>query len=302
MRTYLRKLLVLLAGLVAAVPGTSYAAPCRPPCNNTEAVVRPTSIKPAEDFRILGGTYGDATTLNVAGNGARTIELSNFQNGFQIGGQTYFSLYASENGAVSCGAPIPTGFSAAGAPAFQPVASLTELGVPVIAPFYADLRSGAASTAGGIGNVVYQYGRADPYADGGTFEAGDLLPALRITWYGVGAVDTRDAPVFAELILASNGADLNSFSFRYGTEGAPGQAGLGSVAGFAFGDQSFQFTGPYGDGSPTYFQLEDGRVDNLATGAAPEPATWALLILGFGLAGVALRSARPRPAHSARPI
>ncbi len=36
------------------------------------------------------------------------------------------------------------------------------------------------------------------------------------------------------------------------------------------------------------------EVDNIALGAVPEPATWAMMILGFGLVGAAMRSRRLR--------
>lgn len=39
-----------------------------------------------------------------------------------------------------------------------------------------------------------------------------------------------------------------------------------------------------------------GRVVNFSAGALPEPATWLMMIVGFGLAGVALRRRRPAAA------
>jgi hypothetical protein len=46
-------------------------------------------------------------------------------------------------------------------------------------------------------------------------------------------------------------------------------------------------------------QIEGGAYDAFAAdvaAGAPEPASWAMMILGFGAAGVAVRSRRPRPA------
>ncbi|GAO38165.1 hypothetical protein SCH01S_09_00120 [Sphingomonas changbaiensis NBRC 104936] len=65
---------------------------------------------------------------------------------------------------------------------------------------------------------------------------------------------------------------------------------------FAFTDLTFFFD-PTSGGSTT-FGLQDGGNDNigvvidnlqLSVGAVPEPATWAMMIAGFGLAGMAAR-------------
>ena len=58
---------------------------------------------------------------------------------------------------------------------------------------------------------------------------------------------------------------------------------------------------PFGDGADYNYDDESFVFTNTATavnGAVPEPATWALMISGFGLAGAALRR-RQRPAASA---
>jgi hypothetical protein len=69
---------------------------------------------------------------------------------------------------------------------------------------------------------------------------------------------------------------------------------------FAFTDLTFFFD-PTSGGSTT-FALQDGGNDNigvvidnlsLSVGAVPEPATWAMMLAGFGLAGMAVRRRRP---------
>ena len=65
-----------------------------------------------------------------------------------------------------------------------------------------------------------------------------------------------------------------------------------------FSAGSFTFTGT---GGATMLNVASGGlpnvdaiVDNISiSGAVPEPAAWALMILGFGLVGGALRRARP---------
>jgi len=69
---------------------------------------------------------------------------------------------------------------------------------------------------------------------------------------------------------------------------------------FAFADLTFFFD-PTNGGSTT-FALQDAGNDNigvvidnlsLSVDAVPEPATWAMMLAGFGLAGIAVRRRRP---------
>ncbi|CAN7462522.1 PEPxxWA-CTERM sorting domain-containing protein [Phenylobacterium sp. LjRoot164] len=55
------------------------------------------------------------------------------------------------------------------------------------------------------------------------------------------------------------------------------------------GSYSFTITGDGAGGVPAGFAV---RLDSVA--AVPEPATWAMMILGFGAAGVAIRGSRRR--------
>jgi hypothetical protein len=55
--------------------------------------------------------------------------------------------------------------------------------------------------------------------------------------------------------------------------------------------------GPDGAGSPGFSPLRDtSTVPEALEGSVPEPATWALMIGGFGLAGALLRRRREKPA------
>src|SRR5262245_9386795 len=82
--------------------------------------------------------------------------------GFSIdfGAGAVNSLYIHENGIVSFGSALG---------AFTPVASLADLGAPVIAPYYADLVSAPADNDDATvvnGQVFYSVGSADPYLNG----------------------------------------------------------------------------------------------------------------------------------------
>ena len=290
---------MIAAAIVLAVPlptAIARAANCRPPCANVPAAVRAVSVIPGDnDAAIRGELFtGGITTLSLAGNRSEQVKL-NF--GFKIGSTTYSTVSVSENGFVTfvnAGRSSAIGVSnrAAVGNGFQPVGSLTELGGPVIAPFYADLLSSRTPNQDYLGNVVVQYGTADPYANGGQYQRRDFQNAVRITWYGLatGGGNIANNTVFAQLVLAGNDHGTSSFNFNYGPPGRPGQAGLGSIAGFSLGDDHYDFHGPYGQGSPTYFEFDNGYLAGpLGAGGVPEPATWVLQILGAGLIGGALR-------------
>jgi hypothetical protein len=107
------------------------------------------------------------------------------------------------------------------------------------------------------------------------------------------------------LLLAGNDKGTSSFEFAYGTRDSPGQAGDGSIAGFALGPDVFQMTGPYTDGVPTYFELDNGRLVGPLAGV-PEPGTWLQILFGFAILGAlsrrGLRIGTPRRLNSSRAI
>lgn len=307
-----RPMLGMIAALVIiAVPLPSsvvQAANCRPPCANVPAAVRGVSVIPADnDAAIRGELFtGPITTLNLAGDASQQVKL-NFI--FKIGSASYSSVNVNQNGFVTFGqAGAASNKAAAAGNAFQPVNSLTELGTPVIAPFYADLVSAPNPTRNYLGNVVVQYGTSDPYANGGSYRAADFQNSVRITWYGLttGGGDIASNTVFAQLVLAGDSKGTSSFNFNYGPLGHPGQPGFGSIAGFALGADHYQFHGPYGEGTPTYFEFNNGQLAGPLGAGVPEPATWLLEILGIGLIGVGLRRrgqlARRTRSPKARPV
>jgi PEP-CTERM motif len=85
----------------------------------------------------------------------------------------------------------------------------------------------------------------------------------------------------------ANGA-LTALSFETGALSAISTSGNGD-----FGLQSFRVTGLGPDGASTFngdFQLLTSG--QLEIAAVPEPATWALMIIGFGMIGGTLRARR----------
>ena len=79
-----------------------------------------------------------------------------------------------------------------------------------------------------------------------------------------------------------SGADRIGLRFR-----PPGTTGAEALFYFPLG--AFARAGVYRD---TGFSDAELRVTNVKDGAVPEPASWALMIAGFGLAGGTLRRSR----------
>lgn len=285
-----------IAGLGLTAP--ALAAPVNP-CGKggcpTDVQTGSTTIIPSDaiQFRQIGDNFLDVgTEVNFGGLDYASLALQGFSLNF--GGGATSQLFISKNGLVSFGAPLT---------AYQN-SSLAGLNLPVIAPYYAKLSPAPNDTRAGVGDVVVQFGSADVFADGGSYSMADLLPAVRITWYGVtqdiGAAAVGGPSIYAQLVLAgSQDGSYSTAKFRYGAPGTSGEAGVGSIAGFSLYGTSLQFGGPYTGTKPAFIEYSDGQfIGQGATvsGAVPEPATWATLIAGFALLGYALRRRHGRVA------
>jgi hypothetical protein len=177
---------------------------------------------------------------------------------------------------------------------------------------------GAASPAGGL-TVVDTFDNADgltgsgfeikvPPADGNGAPPANSIPSgtpyLSVlaggsaTYTFSGNVssfefDWGSVDSYNTLTINSTGADpivIPGLSFPNAADGNqvnPGTNGLFRVT----GDAGERFTSVTFSSSSNSFEI-----DNLATGGVPEPASWALMILGFGGAGAALRGQRRRQA------
>ena len=95
----------------------------------------------------------------------------------------------------------------------------------------------------------------------------------------------------------------NSILFNFSDNTSELLSGV-QLAGGAFGgDQSIgrRMTYTFGDKTVTSVVFASSQnsfeFDNIATvSAVPEPATWAMMIMGFGLAGSAVRNSRRKTA------
>lgn len=262
------------------------------------------------DVRRFGSVVAAATLVLGFGTGAEArrsvadkgeyLESSAFDLGCAVGDPTCtafilpFSVslggglstneaFAYRNGVVSFGSRINSGI--------PNTANFTEYGVPVIAP--------AATVAANL---------SDPfnvnYFTDTSIAFGSKLQTEGVGDYAIFTFGTGDAGsvlnsnAFLILRLATNGDLL--FEMAHGTcnclgvNGNQNRSGLPDLEaiGYRLGDQTLFRTDanlggatPSDPGEELYFRFSP----NATGGAVPEPATWAMMLLGFGLIGTAIR-------------
>jgi len=141
--------------------------------------------------------------------------------------------------------------------------------------------SGPDSTTGGAGGAVYQT------VSGLT--AGDTYA---VTFYQAGAQQHGFSGITTESWQVSLGAQtLDSPTLTNASEGFTGWSSdtLDFTATASSEVLSFLAEGTGGSGEPP-FALLDGV--SLTQVSVPEPATWAMMLVGFGVLGTAIRSRR----------
>ncbi len=150
------------------------------------------------------------------------------------------------------------------------------------ANYVAQIYAWSGSTTGGgqVGPALYT-GSASVLAGFNGFQAVTI---------DTGGVAVTRGQTYA--ILLYDGSD----------DGVSGQWGLtppfGSHPGVA-GDVGFFFNNGPSDANGTFDDFGSLAYSATFTGDVPEPATWALMLVGFGATGVAFRSARRRGAVAA---
>lgn len=236
-------------------------------------------------------------------NFSSAIELGFAANYF---GTTYTKTFVSNNGYITFGGGqgtfTPSGLGAAYS------------GInPIIAAFFADVDTRNAASG------ITSYGT-------GTFDGRD---AFGVTWPGVGYfASAADKTNHFQLLLvdrSNSGAGNFDIVFNYdrilwetgsASGGTNGFGGISAAAGFnaaqggapgTFGQLPGSLVnGALLDGGPTslvsnsnvgvagryVFAVRNGNV--IVPGAVPEPEAWALMLLGFGFIGAALRRRKPK--------
>jgi hypothetical protein len=177
-----------------------------------------------------------------------------------VGGTSYDSVVVHSNGALSLGSAVD----------FELFSnSLSDFGVPVFSPL---LRNGEGSFDRD-GDFVGQY----------EFNDNQLL----VNWFSCGTTVNCFRNNFS-LVLTNNPTGF-TVDYIYGPNG-PSVTGL---SGFSLPTGSLEFTGALENRT---FSFDANG--SLITSAVPEPGTWAMMLLGFGMIGAAMRrkQARLQPA------
>jgi hypothetical protein len=201
-----------------------------------------------------------------------------------VDGTSYTSFFLNENGAITFGSALPAGV-------FTSVTNLADLGVPVIAPFYADLQSAPADgdDANIIpGQVFYSSGEADPLKDSsGNYSLAETVPTLRVTWFDVTSASDATAHVFTQLYLYSLGGGDFDFRFAYGDPDFAGGGvtpSLDAQIGFVLGSDSASLAAPSPLTGDAFFSFRGGALVGTPTSVPEPPATW---LATFGLIALA---------------
>lgn len=213
----------------------------------------------------------------------------NYGNGLKTG------VYIYENGFVTLGAAVD--------PAKLDYANLDAFGTDVIAPAFGDIVSDAPTAERGYpfdnGEVTHTTGDADFTAP---YDVNDIAfhSIYNVTWNAVRAgvdgpdsfkryqfqIQFLDATAFDPAAVAGD-FDL---SLNFGTT-----LPQGVLSGFKLGAYTVAIDPQTVTGSQSQdfvYSFRGGRLVGAAPPGVPEPATWALMIGGFALAGSAARRSR----------
>jgi hypothetical protein len=213
-------------------------------------------------------------------------------------GTIYNSLFLNENGIVSFG-------SALAGSSFTPVASLADLGVPVIAPFYSDLVG--APTDGDdsnivLGQVFYSLGAADPFLNSaGEYTESEAVAAFRATWFGVASASDPSAHIYTQLYLYAAGGNDFDMRLSYGNPDIAGGSttpALDALAGVALGSATASVPAPFSLTTDYIFSFRGGKLVGTTTPptSVPEPSTTLLSVAGLALVGMICSRRRLRAA------
>ena len=249
----------------------------------------------------------DATQLprNDDGSTGPVAITSTFgATGLNFFGTQYTSLYVNNNGNVTFGTSLGT---------YTPFGLTGNTGIPIIAAFFADVDTR------GVASGITAYGT-------GTFAGRDTFG---VTYPAVGYFGAHTDLLNTFQILLTDRSDITDGDFdiyfnydqvQWNTGDASGGAGgfggtpaaVGYSAGTSVAGTSYQLPGSFVDhalvdgGSSALisnsnigvngrylFQVRNGGVTvPPITSGVPEPATWAMMILGFAGIGATLRRRR----------
>ncbi|MEO8812985.1 MAG: PEPxxWA-CTERM sorting domain-containing protein [Caulobacteraceae bacterium] len=182
------------------------------------------------------------------------------------------------------------------APSPQPEAASATVGFPSSGTFYFSATNGTGFIpAGGMSAFMWTTGDyvSQTFAEPGlpnvsslnvNFQFNDVL--------GSGNNETVYLLINSTPVAQFIAPDCSYCGTNYTVSGALNFAGIAPIAGGYTLEMQLQNTIPSGGGSIAF---NDGGTWILGAAGTPEPATWAMMLAGFGLAGAALRTSRRAP-------
>ncbi len=133
---------------------------------------------------------------------------------------------------------------------------------------------------------------SNPYGPTATLMFGAAYNVVSLYWGSIDTYNTLELLDMSGALIGSVAA--STFTGIQVGPPANGDQGIGAT------NRRVTFTTDMGDaliGGLRFTSTQNSfEVDNIALGAVPEPATWAMMIAGFGIIGAALRR-RAKPAH-----
>jgi Nidogen-like len=240
---------------------------------------------------------GDFTTNTLARNDDNSTGIVGLGFSINFYGAPRTQLFVNNNGNVTFDAPLAT---------FTPSA-ITNSTAAILAPFFADIDTRPATYG------VTQYGTATI----------DGRSVFGVNWIDVGYYSQHtDLRNYIQLIITDRSDiavgdfdfEFNYDSIQWNTGDASGGVGgfggtpaaVGWSNGLGVGGTSYQLNGSLVDRAFIDTNASTGLINNslnsnvlgryifnvrngVVTGAVPESSTWAMMIVGFGMVGGAMR-------------
>jgi hypothetical protein len=164
-------------------------------------------------------------------------------------------------------------------------------------PFWVDLGAGAnnpmlvVNGAENSGAVIWQEAGITTVTGGLYDFSANVMDICCNATFG----NQSNAPSDIIFQVSVNGGAFQNIASYMTTPGMPAQSGDSGVLKFIAGSFNSTAGGHFtiqAVNDASAFGGNDFAIDNIVVTAAPEPATWGLMIIGVGMAGGALRAAR----------